>query len=98
RKATDSSEVPARLALLGAGGVGVEMATGWRGLGSAVTLLARGSGLLPRMEPFGGELIERGLTDGGVDVRVEVSLSALRRPAAGHLIIELDDGTELEVN
>lgn len=52
RQATDSSYVPGRLAVVGAGGVGVEMATAWQGLGSRVTLLARGSGLLPRMEPF----------------------------------------------
>src|SRR5262249_11777877 len=55
RQATDSSKVPARLAVIGAGGVGIEMATAWQGLGSSVTLLARGSGLLPRMEPFVGE-------------------------------------------
>jgi pyruvate/2-oxoglutarate dehydrogenase complex dihydrolipoamide dehydrogenase (E3) component len=61
RKATDSSSVPNRLAVVGAGGVGVEMATAWDGLGASVTLLARGSGLLPRMEPFVGEFVERGL-------------------------------------
>ncbi|MGO9927576.1 MAG: dihydrolipoyl dehydrogenase family protein [Mycobacterium sp.] len=98
RQATDSSYVPERLAVVGAGGVGVEMATAWQGLGSKVTLLARGSGLLPRMEPFVGELIGRGLTEAGVDVRTGVSVRALRRPDGGHVILELDDGTELEVN
>lgn len=47
RRATDSSAVPERLAVVGAGGVGVEMATAWQGLGSQVTLLSRGSRLLP---------------------------------------------------
>lgn len=47
RQATDNSTVPDRLAIVGAGGVGVEMATAWQGLGASVTLLARGSGLLP---------------------------------------------------
>lgn len=54
RQATDNSTVPDRLAIVGAVGVGVEMATAWQGLGASVTLLARGSGLLPRMEPFVG--------------------------------------------
>lgn len=98
RQATDSSVVPDRLAIVGAGGVGVEMATAWRGLGAAVTLLSRGSGLLPRMEPFVGELIRRGLVTGGVDVRVGVSIRALRRPDESHVVLELDDGTELRVN
>ena len=97
RKATDSSEVPARLAVIGAGGVGVEMATAWQGLGSSVTLLARGSGLLPRMEPFVGELIGRGLADAGVDVRVDVNVRALRRPdPGGPVTLELDGDTELQ--
>lgn len=98
RQATDSSAVPESLAIVGAGGVGVEMATAWRGLGSQVTLLARGSGLLPRMEPFVGELIGRGLLEAGVDLRVGVSVRALRRPDDSHVVLDLDDDTELRVN
>ena len=99
RQATDSSFVPARLAVVGAGGVGVEMATAWQGLGSKVTLLARGSGLLPRMEPFVGELIGRGLADAGVDVRAGVSVRALSRPnPGGPVTLELDDDTQLQVD
>jgi pyruvate/2-oxoglutarate dehydrogenase complex dihydrolipoamide dehydrogenase (E3) component len=97
RQATDSSRVPRRLAVVGGGGVGAEMATAWHGLGSSVTLLARGSGLLPRMEPFVGELIGRGLKDVGVDLRLGVSVRALRRPdPAGPVTLELDDNTELQ--
>jgi dihydrolipoamide dehydrogenase len=98
REATDSSYVPERLAVVGAGGVGVEMATAWHGLGSRVTLLARGSGLLPRMEPFVGELIARGLAEAGVDVRLGAAVRALRRPDGGQVALELDDGSELEVS
>jgi pyruvate/2-oxoglutarate dehydrogenase complex dihydrolipoamide dehydrogenase (E3) component len=99
RKATDSSDVPVRLAVVGGGGVGVEMATAWQGLGSSVTLLARGSGLLPRMEPFVGDLVARGLSEAGVDVRTGVSVTELRRPGgAGPVTLSLDDGSELEVD
>jgi dihydrolipoamide dehydrogenase len=98
RRATDSSAVPERLAVVGAGGVGVEMATAWQGLGSQVTLLVRGSGLLPRMEPFVGELIGRGLAEAGVDLRMGISVRALRRPDDFHVVLDLDDGTELPVN
>jgi dihydrolipoamide dehydrogenase len=99
REATDSSDVPHRLAVIGAGGVGVEMATAWQGLGSKVTLLARGSQLLPRMEPFVGELVGRGLADAGVDVRVGVSVRELRRPYTYlPVVLTLDDDTELVVD
>ena len=55
REATDSHTVPGRLAVVGGGGVGVEMASAWQGLGASVILLVRADGLLPRMEPFAGE-------------------------------------------
>ena len=67
RQATDSRTVPGRLAIVGGGGVGVEMASAWQGLGSQVTLLAQADGLLSRMEPFAGELIGRGLAEAGVE-------------------------------
>ena len=51
------------------GGVGVEMASAWSGLGASVTLLAQADGLLPRMEPFAGELVGRALAEAGADVR-----------------------------
>ena len=99
RKGTDSSSVPSRLAVVGAGGVGVELSTAWNGLGSSVTLLARGSGLLPRMEPFVGEFVERGLRESGVAVRVGVSVTTLHRPSAhGPVTLELSDGSKLEVD
>lgn len=99
RKGTDSSEVPARLAVVGAGGVGVEMATAWQGLGSRVTLLARGRTLLPRMEPFVGEIVARGFADAGVDVRLGVSVTELARAGSGRPVtVTLDDNSELEVD
>lgn len=99
REAIEATSVPGRLAVVGAGGVGVEMATAWQGLGSAVTLLVRGSVLLPRMEPFVGEYVARGLGDAGVDVRTGVSVAALHRPdTAGPVRLELNDGSELEVD
>ncbi|MDH6435988.1 pyruvate/2-oxoglutarate dehydrogenase complex dihydrolipoamide dehydrogenase (E3) component [Streptomyces sp. SAI-144] len=76
RHGTDSIHVPARLVIVGGGGVGVEMATLWQGLGAQVTLLARRR-LIPRMEPFAGELVAQGLTEAGVDVRTGVRVTAL---------------------
>ncbi len=98
REATEATSVPRRLAVVGAGGVGVEMATAWQGLGSAVTLLVRGSGLLPRMEPFVGEYVASGLTDAGVDVRTGVSVARLQRAGDGPVRLQLTDGTELDVD
>jgi pyruvate/2-oxoglutarate dehydrogenase complex dihydrolipoamide dehydrogenase (E3) component len=99
RHATDSSSVPDRLGIVGAGAVGVEMATAWQGLGASVTLLVRGPRLLPRMEPFVGDVVGRALTESGVDVRTGVSVTKPRRPdAEGPVTLELNDGSELEVD
>ena len=54
REATDWHAVPGRLAIVGGGGVGVEMASAWQGL-DAQALLTQADGLLPRMEAFAGD-------------------------------------------
>jgi pyruvate/2-oxoglutarate dehydrogenase complex dihydrolipoamide dehydrogenase (E3) component len=96
REATSASAAPRRLAVVGGGVVAVEMATAWQALGSEVTVLVRGGGVLPRMEPFAGELVAEGLTAAGVTVRTGVSVTALSRPAASEPVtLTLDDGGEL---
>jgi dihydrolipoamide dehydrogenase len=98
REGTDSSHVPGRLAIVGGGGVGVEMATLWQGLGAQVTLLARRA-LLPRMEPFVGDMVAQGLTEAGTDGRIGVSVTGLGRPEpAGPVTLSLDDGSRIEAD
>jgi pyruvate/2-oxoglutarate dehydrogenase complex dihydrolipoamide dehydrogenase (E3) component len=99
RHATDSRTVPERLAIVGGGGVGVEMASAWSGLGSRVTLLAQADGLLPRMEPFAGEIVGRALAAAGVDVRIGVTVAGVRRPGGvGPVTLILEDGGEVEAD
>ncbi|HSZ38945.1 MAG TPA: NAD(P)/FAD-dependent oxidoreductase [Trebonia sp.] len=99
RHATDSRAVPRRLAVVGGGGVGVEMATAWAGLGSAVTLLAQDDGLLPRMEPFVGEIIARAFAEAGVTVRIGATVTGVRRPGgAGPVTLTLEGGDEIEAD
>ncbi|WP_031077923.1 dihydrolipoyl dehydrogenase family protein [Streptomyces sp. NRRL WC-3742] len=96
REATGSPAVPGRLAVVGGGVVGVEMAAAWQALGSRVTLLVRGEGLLPRMEPFAGELVAEGLREAGVDLRFGVEVSALERAdGSGPVTLVLGDGERL---
>ncbi|MFZ0002895.1 MAG: FAD-dependent oxidoreductase [Trebonia sp.] len=99
REATDSHAVPGRLAIVGGGGVGVEMASAWAGLGSAITLLAQADGLLPRMEAFAGELVGRPLAKAGVNVRIGVTVTGVRRPGGtGPVTLALEDGGEVEAD
>ncbi|WAZ26857.1 NAD(P)/FAD-dependent oxidoreductase [Streptomyces cinnabarinus] len=95
REATSAQRPPGRLVIVGAGVVGVEMATAWQGLGSRVTLLARDGGLLPRMEPFAGELVAERLKEAGADVRFNTSVVAAERLPDGEVRVALADGGEL---
>ncbi|MEU9337149.1 NAD(P)/FAD-dependent oxidoreductase [Streptomyces sp. NPDC048290] len=97
REATSAQSVPARLAVVGAGVVAVEMATAWQGLGSQVTLLVRDGELLERAEPFAGELVTAALREAGTDIRfgVEVASLAPHGEAGDEIRITLTDGGEL---
>ncbi|MGW6060772.1 dihydrolipoyl dehydrogenase family protein [Streptomyces sp. NPDC055189] len=97
REATSADHVPGRLAVVGGGVVAVEMATAWQALGSQVTLLVRGDALLPRMEPFAGELVAKALTEAGADVRTGVSVTGVRREN-GTVTATLTGGDTLEAD
>jgi dihydrolipoamide dehydrogenase len=98
REVTSAKEAPPRLAIIGGGVVGCEMATAWQALGSQVTLIVRGR-LLATTEEFAGQLVADGLRRAGVDVRLDVSATRVNRPdAGGPVTLELDDGTTVEAD
>jgi dihydrolipoamide dehydrogenase len=96
REATSAKSVPSRLAIVGGGVVGCEMAAAWSALGSRVTLVSRGP-LLDRVPAFAGELVAASLREAGVDVRTGVNVSAAGR-ADGPVTLTLDDGTSVEAD
>ncbi|MGM1029966.1 MAG: dihydrolipoyl dehydrogenase family protein [Actinomycetota bacterium] len=96
RDATSTKTIPASLAVLGGGVVGVEMATAYAGLGSAVTLIVR-SALLGGMEPFAGELVQASLEKLGVRIRFGVEVEGARR-LDGQVHLELSEGDPVIVD
>ncbi|WP_324783026.1 NAD(P)/FAD-dependent oxidoreductase [Streptomyces sp. H51] len=97
REATSAKAAPGRLVVVGGGVVATEMATAWQALGSRVTLLVRGKGLLGRMEPFAGELVAEALTEAGVDVRTGTSVRAVSRQD-GTVVVVTDGGERIEAD
>jgi pyruvate/2-oxoglutarate dehydrogenase complex dihydrolipoamide dehydrogenase (E3) component len=95
-EATTAKEVPGRLAILGGGVVGVEMAQAWSALGSQVTLVHRGDRLIEREERFASEQVLAALREGGVDVRLGTSAASVSRN--GVVRVELDDGSTVEAD
>ncbi|MER6998199.1 NAD(P)/FAD-dependent oxidoreductase [Streptomyces sp. NPDC000410] len=99
REATSAQTVPERLVVVGGGVVGTEMATAWQALGSRITMLVRGKGLLPRMEPFVGEYVAEALTEAGATVRTGVSVAAVRRDGGGGPVtVVLEDGELIDAD
>ena len=83
REATSVEDVPASLAILGGGVVGVEMATAFADLGTHVTLLVRGERLLSAFEPFASEAVAASLRALGVDVRLGTQVVEAHREDGG---------------
>ncbi|MGW1799544.1 dihydrolipoyl dehydrogenase family protein [Streptomyces sp. NPDC001984] len=97
REATSAQSVPGRLVVVGGGVVATEMATAWQALGSQVTVLVRGKGLLSRMEPFAGELVAEALTEAGADVRTGTSVESVTREN-GSVVVVTDAGDRVEAD
>ena len=92
----DLSDLPGRLAVIGGGPIGVELAQALHRLGSTVTVLQRGPHLIPRDDIEVIEILERQFTAEGIDVRLDTRLSGVRRDG-GEIVLTLGDG-ELRVD
>ncbi|OYX58434.1 MAG: pyridine nucleotide-disulfide oxidoreductase [Micrococcales bacterium 32-70-13] len=97
REITSTETVPSRLAIIGGGVVGCEMATAFTSLGSAVTLIAR-SGLLAGVEEFAGEAVAERLRAEGAEVLLGASPERVDRRADGTVALTLSEGRVLEVD
>ncbi len=97
REVTNADHAPRRLVVLGGGVVALEMAQAWKALGSEeVTVLERGDQLLPRLEPFVGELVGDALREDGIDLRTGTSVESVERAVErGEVAVHLSDGSTL---
>ncbi|MEE4022225.1 NAD(P)/FAD-dependent oxidoreductase [Gordonia sp. PKS22-38] len=91
RDATNLVDVPERIVVLGGGVVACEAATWLLDLGvRELTMVIRGNRLLPKNEPFVGEMVADALTARGADIRFGTEFESVERPDAadtgyGHL-------------
>ena len=77
------TERPARLAVIGAGPIGCELAQAFALLGSHVVLLENGRGVLPREDPEAAALVVRALERDGVELRCATEVKEVRRGPGG---------------
>jgi pyruvate/2-oxoglutarate dehydrogenase complex dihydrolipoamide dehydrogenase (E3) component len=86
-EATETTEVPESLVVLGGGPVGCELAQFFARVGSRVTLLQADQRLLPRIDAEAAMLVEEGLREDGVDIRLAVKVTAVD----GTVVVLADD-------
>ncbi|MBL0885236.1 dihydrolipoyl dehydrogenase family protein [Myceligenerans indicum] len=97
RDAAAAASIPARLAIIGGGVVGAEMATAFAALGSQVTMVAR-DGLLPAVEPFASDLVAEALKARGVALHLLTEPESVHRDESGTVRLALADGSTVEAD
>lgn len=86
--------LPERLTVIGGGPVGVEMGQALSRLGSRVTIVQRGSRLLPREDPELSAVLQDSLTDEGIRLLLSASPIRVRRHE-DHKEIEIEQEGKL---
>lgn len=90
----DLAARPRRVAVAGGGYIGVEIAGIFAGLGSEVTLLLRGDGVLRGFDSMLRAGAMASLREQGVDVRLNAAAHALARRADGGIVADLPEGQQ----
>lgn len=91
------SSLPARIAILGGGPIGVEMAEAFARLGSVVSVVEATPRLLPREELEAGDVISHHLEGLGVSVRVATTCTTVEAAGASTRL-GFNEGPVLEVD
>ena len=94
--ALSTTELPSSMLILGGGAVGCELAFLFATFGAAVTLVQRGSRLLPLEEPRASVTVEQALTDLGVTIFTNVTVTEVV-PRDDRTCAQLSNGQSVTV-
>ncbi len=100
REATVPGELPATLAILGAGAIGVELGQAFARLGSHVTLIEAGPTVLGLEEPEAGAALRPHLEADGITLMIGDPCIAVERRSADKagVILQLKSGAAVEAD
>jgi len=80
------TELPRRLAVIGAGPIGCELAQAFRRFGSEVWLLEALTQILPREDRDAARIVERAMASDGVELLTGCKVASVGRGAAGRIV------------
>jgi pyruvate/2-oxoglutarate dehydrogenase complex dihydrolipoamide dehydrogenase (E3) component len=84
------TELPRRLAVLGAGPLGCELSQAFRRLGSEVFIVEQASQILTREDPDAAEIVQESFRRDGVNMLFQSTLKSVNRAASGEKTLELE--------
>jgi pyruvate/2-oxoglutarate dehydrogenase complex dihydrolipoamide dehydrogenase (E3) component len=93
----EMAALPKRLAVIGGGPLGCELAQAFARLGAHVTIVQNDPKFLPREERDAAEILSRALARDGVDVRLNTSVVGARREGDVKILKTLNDDVEREI-
>ncbi len=88
---------PSRLAVIGGGPLGCELAQAFQRLGSSVTILEAGSGLVPRDDQEAGDMLTRVLKSEGIAIETGVAVDEIQGTEMGKVIRYSQSGESREI-
>lgn len=89
--------IPARVAVIGGGAIGCEFASTFADLGASVTILEGLPKILPGCDPDVANVVVRAFGKRGIAIKTGVLVKG-HRPGDGSTVVELGDGSTLEVD
>jgi pyruvate/2-oxoglutarate dehydrogenase complex dihydrolipoamide dehydrogenase (E3) component len=91
--------LPASLAILGGGPIGIEMAQAFARLGTKVTVIQRGSQILTREDKDMADIVQAALEADGVVFHLNASVSEVKKTVTGcTVVIHKPDFSALEIS
>ncbi len=87
--------IPASVAILGAGAIGVEFASVWRAFGADVTLVEALSHLVPAEEESSSKLLERAFRKRGIKFELGAKTTGVKVTDSG-VVLTLENGKTVE--
>lgn len=91
------TELPTRLAVIGAGPIGCELAQAFSRFGSKVTLIELGPHILGREDRAAAEILQNRLINEGIDLQLGVTILRVEKRGNIRMILLERDGQQIEI-
>jgi pyruvate/2-oxoglutarate dehydrogenase complex dihydrolipoamide dehydrogenase (E3) component len=91
------TEIPGRIAVIGGGPIGCELAQTFARMGSQVTILQRGGHVLPREDADAAEIVHRALARDGIALRLQAKILRVEKRVTEKIVIVEEDGRTAEL-